>query len=433
MNARIKELFQAFSSRNYRIYFAGQGISLIGTWMQRTTMGWYVYRLTSSPFLLGLIVFFSQIPSVFIGPFAGVWADRHNRQTILKVTQFVALIQAVTLALLVLSGKMVILYIMGLSILSGITEAIDAPARQSFIIELIKKRTLLTNAIAMNSAMFNGARLIGPSFAGIIIALSNEGICFLINGISYLAVIISLFMIKVPIRKKVEKIHSTLINIKQGWHYSFKHLPIRFLIENVSVITFFGMSYAVLMPVFAKDILNGTSQTMGFLLSMAGVGALIGALYLASRKSINGLSRKMVYALTLFSLTLIGFSFSKSFSISLLLMLFIGFGMMFQMAASNTILQNVVADEMRGRVMSLHSMAFMSVAPFGSLFVGFMSKKIGAPYALAVCAIICLFWSIYGMTMQKKCAKDVDEMLNLHIESVSHSDQTTLVIPVVRK
>jgi len=414
MKLTIKDLFQALSARNYRIYFTGQGISLIGTWMQRTTMGWFVYRLTGSPFLLGLIMFFSQIPSVFIGPFAGVWADKWSRLNIIKITQSMALLQAMVLAILVLTNTVQIWHIIALSLLSGVIEAIDAPARQSFVIELIQKRSLLTNAIALNSAMFNGARLIGPSLAGFIIAISNEGYCFLMNGLSYTAVIISLFMIKVPQRHYVESQLTMLTKIKQGWKYSFSHLPIRYLVANISVITMFGMSYAVLMPIFARDILHGTAKTMGFLMSMAGVGALFGALYLASRKSIEGLSRKMVYALTLFSLALVVFSISRSMILSMSLMLIFGFGMMFQMSTSNTILQHVVDDDMRGRVMSLHAMAFMSVAPFGSLLAGFLSKHFGAPITLMICGLVCLIWSVYGVTMQDKFVRSVDVMLLKH-------------------
>ncbi len=414
MATSLKNLFQALTSRNYRIYFTGQGISLIGTWMQRTTMGWFVYRLTDSALLLGLIGFLSQIPSVFIGPFAGVWADKFKRLSILKITQTVSLLQALTLGVLVLTNTIQIWHLVVLSIFSGITEAIDAPARQSLVIELIEKRSLLPNAIALNSAMFNGARLIGPSLAGIIIALSNEGYCFLVNGLSYIAVIISLFMIKVPIKEILVSTDSMFVKIKQGWKYSFSHLPIRYLIANISVITMFGMSYAVLMPIFARDILHGDSKTMGFLMSMAGVGALIGAMYLASRKSVRGLTKKMVYAALVFSTALIIFSFSHSLILSLSLMLVVGLGMMFQMATSNTILQSVVDDDMRGRVMSLHSMAFMSIAPFGSLLVGFLSKNIGAPITLSICAVICLLWGLYGISLQGNLTKSINQMLDKH-------------------
>jgi MFS family permease len=423
MKVTPKELFKAFSAKNYRVYFAGQGISLIGTWMQRTTMGWFVYRLTDSPFLLGLILFFSQIPSVFIGPFSGVWADRWNRLTILKITQFASFLQATTLAVLVITNHIQIWHIVILSLMSGAIEAVDAPARQSFVIELVEKKSLLTNAIALNSAMFNGARLIGPAVAGIIIGFSNEGFCFLINGISYIAVIISLFLIRVPKRASASHEFSMVQNIREGWNYAFSHLPIKFLLANITVLTMFGMSYAVLMPIFAKDILKGTAETMGFLMSMAGLGALTGAMYLASRTSIKGLSRILAFTMTGLSLALILFSLSKTFIFSLFMMLLIGIGMSFQMATSNTILQSVVDDNMRGRIMSLHSMAFMSTAPFGSLLAGYLTKKFDAPVTLSFCALICLIWALYGFIVQKRFICSVDVMMKKHIPEPAASQE----------
>jgi MFS family permease len=422
MKLNTKDLFKALAVPNYRTYFTGQGISLIGTWMQRTTMGWYVYRLTDSPLLLGLIMFFSQIPSIFIGPFSGVWADRLSRHTILKMTSFTAFLQATFLAILVLTNNAQIWHIIVFSLLSGVTEAIDAPARQAFVIELVEKKSLLTNAIAMNSAMFNGARLIGPSLAGIIIGFSNEGFCFLINGISYIAVIISLFKIQVPVREVKDTGLSMLHKIKEGWRYSFSHLPIKFLIANISVLTVFGMSYAVLMPIFARDILMGTAKTMGFLMSMAGVGALTGAMYLASRTSIKGLSRILSYAMTGLSFALIMFSMSHSFVLSMGLMLLVGIGMSFQMATSNTILQTIIDDNMRGRVMSLHSMAFMAVAPFGSLLAGWMSKVFGAPVTLSFCALICLIWAFYGFVTQKRFVAGINSMIKKTEPEIIGSD-----------
>ncbi|MFB3844130.1 MAG: MFS transporter [Candidatus Cloacimonadaceae bacterium] len=414
MKTKIQDLFQSLSVKNYRIYFIGQGISLIGTWMQRTTMSWYVYRLTGSPLLLGLIGFLSQIPSVFISPFAGVWADKFNRLSILKVTQSLALVQAMTLGILVVTNTIQIWHLIILSLFSGIIEAADSPARHALVIELVQKKSLLTNAIALNSASFNGARLIGPSVAGIIIALSNEGICFLINGFSFIPVLISLFMIVIPYKEPPQREQSVFTEIKQGWKYAFHNLPIKFLISNNAITTFFGMSYAVLIPIFAKDILHGNAQTQGFLLSMSGVGALLGALYLASRKSIRGLNYRMVYALSLFGVSLLMFSWSRYYPFSLFLMILIGIGMMFQMSTANTILQSVVTDEMRGRVMSLHSMASMSVAPFGSLMVGALSKSIGAPLTLTICAIVCLLWSGYSISIQKKVNPAIKSMMLKH-------------------
>ncbi len=406
-----KNLFTALKVKNYRVFFTGQSISLIGTWVQRTTMGWFVYRVTGSAFLLGLIGFLSQIPSVFISPFAGVWADHWNRHLILKITQISALFQALFLALMVLTNNINIWLIIILSLLHGIIEAVDAPARQSFVIDLVGKRHLLPNAIALNSAMFNGARLIGPAVAGILIATFNEGICFGLNAISYIAVIISLYMITVPIRERRDAEQSMFSHIKKGWKYAFSHLPIRYLIGNISFFTFFGMSYAVLIPIFAKDVLRGNSQTLGYLMSAAGIGAFTGAMYLAGRKSIQGLNQKMIIGAISVSLALIVFSISKTFILSMSLMLFIGFGLMMQMASSNTIIQSIVADDMRGRVMSLHSMAFMSIAPFGSLMVGSLSSKLGAPFSLALCGFFCLIWSVYGLALMPKLVTNINSLL----------------------
>ncbi len=431
MNIKLADLFKSLTVKNYRIFFAGQSISLIGTWMQRTTMGWFVYRLTGSPFLLGLVGFLSQIPSVFIGPFAGVWADRLHRLNIIRITQTAALIQASVLGILVLTDMITIWHVVALSLLSGVIEAVDAPARQAFVIELVGKKTLLPNAIALNSAMFNGARLIGPSLAGIIIAISNEGMCFLINGISYIAVIISLFLISVPVRINHEKVYSMLSKIRQGWHYSFSNVPIRYFIANISMITLFGMSYSVLMPIFAKDILKGDAKTLGYLISMAGVGALAGALYLALRNSVRNLSLKMTYALGLFSLALVVFALSSSYTLSMFLMLLIGIGMMLQMSSSNMILQTIVDDDMRGRVMSLHSMAFMSVAPFGSLLAGWLSKTIGAPYALLISAGVCLSWAVYGFSLHRKLEPQIDIMASRHdVMAVPGADVSELALAI---
>lgn len=429
----LRDMFLALTVKNYRMYFAGQGISLIGTWMQRTTMGWFVYRITGSALLLGLIGFLSQIPAVFIGPFAGVWADRWNRLTIIKVTQTASLLQATILAILVITNNIQIWHLIVLSLMQGVIESIDAPARQAFVLELVQKRSLLTNAIALNSAMFNGARLIGPSLAGIIIAVSNEGYCFLLNGLSYLAVILTLFLIKVPIREYVVSTETMLTKIKAGWQYAFTNMPIRFLLSNIAVATMFGMSYATLMPIFARDILKGDAKTLGYIMSMAGVGALCGAMYLAAQKSIAALGKKMVYALMMLSVTLIVFSYSTVLAINLGLMLLIGLGMMFQMATSNTILQTVVDDKMRGRVMSLHSMTFMTFAPFGSLLAGFLSKHFGAPNALRFGAIVCLIWAGYSLVNLKKFIQAVNSMLKKHDIDLPPALNLTDIIPAVSK
>jgi len=410
-------MFKALTIRNYRLFFIGQGVSLIGTWIQRTTMGWYVYRLTNSVFLLGLVSFLSMIPSVVLSPFAGDLADRANRHKIIIGTQIAAYLQASALAVMVLTDYITpdfLLPLIIISLLQGIIEAIDAPVRQAYVIDLVGDKSYLPNAIAMNSAMFNGARLIGPSIAGLMIAFFNEGFCFAFNGLSYLPVLVMLFMIKLHYPKKELTGRSALRNVIEGWSYAYQSFPIRYLISNIMIFTFFGMSYATLLPVFARDVLKGDSKTLGLLMSTAGIGALSGALYLASRQSIKGLGQKMTSAGAVVSICLIIFAFSTQLYMSMALLLMIGLGMMLQMASTNTIIQGIVADKMRGRILALYTMAYMSIAPFGSLMVGSVSSKIGVKYTLVVTASVCFLWSIYGLKSLKAFVSRVQRMLVLN-------------------
>lgn len=411
---KIKELFVALTVRNYRLFFMGQGISLIGTWMQRTTMGWFVYRLTNSAFLLGVISFLSMIPALFISPFAGAWGDRWNRHHTLIITQSLFMLQAALLALAAISGFINadrIWPLMALSLMQGVIEAVDSPIRQSFVIDLVAKRSLLPNAIATNSAMFNSARLVGPSFGGALILLFGEGMCFAINAISYIPVIVMLFMIHLSYPARKPQSESTFTKIKEGWNYAFGHLPIRFLISNLMVFTLFGMSYSTLIPVFARDILKGTAGTQGLLLSTAGIGALCTSFYLASRKTIKGLPTVMISLGVAVSLVLIIFSRSSSLPLSLFLMLFIGLGMTMQMASTNTIIQSVVADHMRGRVLSVYTMSFMAASPFGGLLAGTLTRQFGPRNALSICAGVCLIWALFGLRLIPNIVRDIFRML----------------------
>jgi len=416
MFAKLKSLFVSLTIRNYRIFFMGQGVSLIGTWIQRTTMGWFVYRLTGSAFLLGLVSFLSMIPSVFISPFAGAWADRWNRHHTMILTQVAFLVQTSVLAILVLTGvinKNVQYPILILAAIQGIIDAIDAPIRQNFVIDLVAKRSMLPNAIATNSAMFNGARLIGPAVGGFLIIMFSEGVCFAINAISYIPVIISLFFIKIDYPAVARTKESTIKKIVAGWKYSWHSFPIRFLIANLAVYTLFGMSYATLMPIFAKDILHGNSSTQGLLMSTAGIGALTGSMILASLKNIRGMSLRLIVTGMSFSIALVCFAFSGSLWLSMFLMLFIGFTMMMTMATTNTLIQSTVSDSMRGRVISLYTMSFSSMSPFGSLLVGSLSSKIGARYTLLISASICFVWSIYGLKLVPQFSRGIMRMLVL--------------------
>jgi len=414
MSANFKNMFRALTVRNYRLFFAGQGISLIGTWIQRTTMGWFVYRLTESPFLLGLISFLSMIPSIFISPFAGTWADRWNRHKIIIGTQIAFFIQSSLLALFVVTGVIDssrIWVLMLLSVAQGMIEGVDAPIRQSFVIDLVKVRSMVPNAIAMNSAMFNGARLIGPALGGFLIQVFGEGLCFSINAVSYIAVILMLFMMRIQYEPMVQDKESTLKKILEGWRYAWHQFPIRVLVMNLAVYTMFGMSYATILPVFVREVLKGQSSTMGLMLSTAGIGALLGSFFLASRTTIRGIASRMLFIGAGVSATLIVFSFSKSIYINMPLMVIIGFGMMMQMASTNTLIQSVVDDKMRGRVLSIYTMAFTAVTPFGSLLVGSLSSTWGVQPALAICALICLIWSLSGFSILGKFTRSVLRML----------------------
>ena len=390
----VKQISRALRHRNYRLFFSGQGISLIGTWMQQIALGWLVYRLTDSAFLLGLVSFSSQIPTFILASIAGVFADRYNKHKIIITTQILATLQAAILAFLTLTNLIQIWQILLLSLFSGIINAFDMPTRQTFVIDMIEDKKDLPNAIALNSSMFNSARLIGPTIAGIVISVLGEGLCFLLNAVSYLAVITALLKMNIeskPTHRRKEKV---LEGLKEGIKYAYNFKPIRALLLLIGLVSLTGMPYTVLMPVFAKDILKGDAHTLGFLFGAVGTGALIGALYLASRKSVLGLARWITIAVSVFASGLILFSFSRNLTLSLFLMLFTGFGMMTQMASSNTLLQTIVDDDKRGRVMSLYVMAFMGAAPFGSFMAGILASTVGASYTVLSGGIVCLLGAI---------------------------------------
>jgi len=386
----LRLVFRALYSRNYRLFFGGQGISLIGTWMQQIAMSWLVYRISNSVFLLGLVGFSSQISSLFFSPFAGVLSDRWNRHHILIVTQSLAMIQAFILASLTLMGIIAAPHLIILSVFLGLVNAFDMPTRQAFVVEMVEKREDLGNAIALNSFLFNGARLVGPSIAGVLISILGEGMCFLLNGVSFLAVILALLAMKMASNKKDSEKTEVLPGLKEGFIYAFGFPPIRSILFFIGWISLVGTANTTLMPVFARDILHGDSKTYGFLMGAIGVGAIIGAIFLASRKSVVGLGRIIVIASTIFGIGLIFFSLSHILWLSFLLLLLVGFGMMVHMASSNTILQTIVDDDKRGRVMSLYATAFMGMAPLGSLVGGSLAGWIGAPTTLSIVGTSCV-------------------------------------------
>jgi len=386
----FKTIFRTLRYRNFRLFFAGQGISVVGTWMQQVAMGWLVYRLTSSALLLGVVGFASQIPTFVLSPFAGVIADRANRHRLLIITQTLSMVQALILAALTLTGTIQVWHIITLGFLLGCINSLDIPVRQSFLVELVEKKENLANAIALNSLMFNSARLVGPSIAGIVVAVFGEGICFLINGISFLAVIWSLALMKVLPRQPRHKDTRILDGAREGFTYAFGFAPIRFILSLLGVTSLVGMSYVVLMPVFARDILKGGAQTLGFLVASAGVGALIATVYLASRKTVLGLGRLIPISASTFAAGIMLFSLSRNLWLSMALLAVAGFGMMANMAACNTILQTIADDDKRGRVMSFYTMAFMGVAPLGSLIAGALAGRIGVTATLVIGGSLCI-------------------------------------------
>jgi MFS family permease len=385
----ISHAWRALRYHNFRLYFGGQTISLIGTWMTRLATSWLVYRLTGSALLLGIVGFAGQIPTFLFAPFAGVWVDRLDRRQVLVVTQILAMLQSLALAVLTLTRHINIQEIIWLSAFQGLINAFDMPGRQAFLVQMVDDKQDLGNAIALNSSMVNLARLVGPALAGAVIAVSGEGFCFLIDGISYLAVIASLVMMRLEARS-IKRTTSMLVQLKEGWSYVSGFTPVRTILLLFAMVSLMGWPFTVLMPIFARDILKGGPHTLGFLMGSVGIGALISAISLALRKTVLGLGKMLPIATSAFGAGLILFGMSRVLWLSLLLMLVCGFGMMQQMAASNTIIQTIVEDDKRGRVMSFYAMAFVGMAPFGSLLAGFLAHAIGAPFTVMFSGVCCL-------------------------------------------
>ena len=382
-------MLRAFRHRNYRLFFLGQGTSLIGTWITRVATSWLVYRLTGSAALLGLVAFAGQIPTFFLGPFAGVWVDRLDRYRVLLATQVAAMVQSAALAVLTIGGTIEVWHILALSVVQGVINAFDTPARQSFVVEMVEGPADLPNAIALNSSMFNGARLVGPSIAGVLVALVGEGWCFALDSVSYVAVILSLLAMRVAPRHRPPRETKVLEELREGFAYAFGLSPLRAILLLLALVSFTGLPYVVLMPVMAAEVLRGGANTLGLLMSATGVGALAAALYLASRRSVLGLGRLVPIAAATFGLGLCAFSLSRALPLSLLLLALVGAGWMVQSAASNTILQTLVRDEMRGRVMAFYAVAILGTAPFGSLLAGALAARFGVPWTLFGGGLVC--------------------------------------------
>ncbi len=398
----VSRAWRALHHRNFRLFFSGQSISLIGTWMTRIALSWLVYKLTGSAWLLGVVGFVGQIPTFLLAPFAGVWVDRLDRRKVLVWTQVLAAVQSLILAALTLAGIVTIHEILLLSIFQGLINAFDMPGRQAFLIEMVEDRRDLGNAIAINSSMVNAARLIGPSIAGLLIAGVGEGYCFLVDGISYLAVILSLLMMRLPSSSALQspaksstQRPSMMVQLREGWDFVTAFVPIRSILILFAICSLMGIPYTVLMPIFATRVLHGGPHTLGFLMGSAGTGALVAALSLALRKSVVGLTRVVPLAAAIFGGALILFGMSHVLWLSMLLLTLVGYGMMQGMAASNTIIQTLVREDMRGRVMSYYTMAFVGMSPFGSLLAGGLAHLIGAPRAVICTGSCCIAGAVW--------------------------------------
>jgi len=389
--------------RNFRLFFAGQSISLIGTWMTRVATSWLVYKLSGSAILLGTVSFAGQIPTFLLAPVAGVMVDRWNRRTVLVITQALAMLQSLLLAALTLTHRINMTEVLILSGLQGCINAFDMPARQSFLTQMVEGREDLSNAIAINSSMVNLARLVGPSLAGMLIAVTNEGWCFLIDGLSYIAVIVSLLMMHVTAAKaavsSLAKAETTMLQqLKEGWDFVRSFVPIRTILLLFALFSLMGMPFIVLMPIFAAQVLHGGPHTLGFLMAAMGIGSLVSGISLVMRKSVRGLLKMIPIAATVFGVGLISFGLSHNQWLSMAVLAVTGFGMMQGLTSSNTIIQTIVPEDKRGRVMSYYTIAFVGMAPFGSLLAGSLAQAIGAPGTVIVSGAACIlggawFWS----------------------------------------
>ena len=398
--SRFGHIFNALRHRNFRLFLTGQGISLMGTWMTRLALSWLTWRLTHSALMLGLVGFAGQILTFLLAPFAGVWVDRLDRRKLLVATQIASALQSLALAWLTLTGVITIQEILGLAAVQGLIDAFDMPARQSFVVKMVGNKSDLGNAIALNSSMVNVARLVGPPAAAFVIAKSSEGWCFLIDGVSYFAVIASLLMMRVAYdRPQHAGAKSTMLaQMRDGWGYVRSYVPVRNILLLFAVCSFMGMPYMTLLPVFATSVLHGGPNMLGLLTGASGTGALLAAITLAARKSVVGLLSKIQISAILFGAGLIVFALSHVLALSLAGILIAGWGMMQGLAASNTVIQTLVPEEKRGRVMSYYTMAFVGMMPFGSLMSGALAHILGAPATVAItgsCVLLggLLFWT----------------------------------------
>ncbi|HEY6357068.1 MAG TPA: MFS transporter [Vicinamibacterales bacterium] len=391
----VSHAWRALRHRNFKLFFFGQSISVVGTWITRLATSWLVYRLTHSALLLGVVSFAGQILSFAVGPWAGVWVERLDRRKLLLWTQSAAAVQSLAMAALALAHVITLSEIIALAGLQGLINAFDMPGRQSFLVQMVEDRQDLSNAIAINSSMANGARLVGPAIAGLVIAAVGEGWCFLVDGLSYFAVIASLLLMRIAPLHFRRHARSMSEQMREGWNYVRHFRPIRTILLLFALMSLMGYPYAVLLPVFAGQVLHGGPHTLGWLTGASGIGALVSALSLTVRRSIRGLPRMLQVATAMLGAALILFGLSQTLWLSLVLMIFVGFGLMQSATVSNTIIQSLVVEDKRARVMSYYTMAFFGAAPFGSLLAGTLAHRIGAPHTVIVTGALCLAGSLW--------------------------------------
>ncbi|HWB99853.1 MAG TPA: MFS transporter [Bryobacteraceae bacterium] len=398
-SSRVPATLRALRHRNFQLFFGGQLISLIGTWMQSIAEAWLVYRLTGSSVLLGTISFANQIPVFLVAPLGGIVADRWSRRKIVIGTQAASMLLALTLSLLTLTGMIRVWHLFVLTALLGVVNSFDIPARQAFLSDMVGREDLM-NAIALNSSMFNSARIVGPAVAGILVANIGEGWCFFANGVSYIAVIAGLLMMDVRRHIPVGSNGSMIAHVVEGFRFVIHNLPIHALLILLGILSLTGMPFAVLMPIFADQILHGGARGLGLLMGASGIGALCGALTLATRQSVRGLSRWVAMSAGAFGATLAVFALSRSFWFSCAVLIPVGFAMMIEMGSSNTLIQSMSPDHLRGRVMSVYSMMFMGMSPIGALLSGICAEKFGAPLTVAAGGVICIVAAtVFGLNL----------------------------------
>lgn len=383
-------MVRAFRHRNFRLYFGGQSISLIGTWVQQIALGWTIYQLTHSSFLLGLVSFAGQLPLFIVTPFAGVLVDRFNRHRTLIVTQILSMLQAFALALVVFTHALQVWNLIALNILAGLILAFDLTSRQAFIVEMVGSGSDLPNAVALNAFVINGGRMLGPAIAGLMLTVVSPAVCFFVNAISYVPVIVALLFMRVDEYVPPANQAGPLRELVDGVRYSMGFAPIRVVLLLVALVSLLGMPYAVLMPIFAAEVLHGDAQTLGLLMTAPGIGALIGTIYLASRKTILGAGVRIAVGAAIFGAGLCVAGLTRHVAVALIGLSLAGLGLIVQLATSNTALQTIVDDDKRGRVMSLYTMAVMGMAPFGSILGGAIAHRIGVPATFVIGGAACI-------------------------------------------